>query len=156
MAAGVSQVSLLTPLGHLTVFAEDGAVVALDFGRGAPTDDPPDPAAIRARDQLNAYFNGTLRDFDLPLRPAGSPFEQTVWQAMRRIPHGETRTYGDLAAAIGGVARAVGGACGANPIPIIIPCHRVLGAGGRLVGYSGGEGPETKQALLRLEGALLI
>lgn len=150
----MAHISLLTPLGALTVFADEGAIVAIDFGR-APTG-PTSPLLIEAQRQLNAYFDGRLRAFDLPCAPSGTPFQQAVWQALCRIPYGTTATYGEIAAQTGGVARAVGGACGGNPIPIVIPCHRVLGAGGRLIGYSGGEGPETKQALLRLEGAMLL
>ena len=89
----------------------------------------------------------------MPLAPAGSGFRQRVWQAMQAIPVGETRSYGALARALGSAPRAVGGACGANPIPILIPCHRVV-AGGGLGGYSGGAGLATKIALLKLEGAL--
>src|SRR3546814_5058866 len=87
---------------------------------------------------------------DLRFR-GGSAFERAIWQAMLEIPWGETRSYGDLAALSGGVARAVGGACGRNPIPIVVPCHRVVGAGGRLVGFSGAEGVATKQWLLDFE-----
>ena len=151
----MAHTSLLTPVGYLSVFGEDGKLVALEFGRALPDEDS-DAVTEAARDQLNAYFDGRLRDFDLPLAPGGSDFQHAVWDAMLRIPFGGTRTYGDIANELGVTARAVGSACGANPIPVIIPCHRVLGQGGRLIGYSGGEGPETKQILLRLEGALLI
>lgn len=102
--------------------------------------------------QLEAYFAGTLKHFDLPLSPAGSRFQQRVYAEMRGIAHGDTRTYGDIADAVGCSAQAVGQACGANPIPVIIPCHRVLAANG-LGGYSGAGGVETKVALLRHEGA---
>ena len=91
---------------------------------------------------------------DLPMQPAGTAFQRRVWQAMLDIPYGHTRTYGELTESAGGVARAVGVACGANPIPILIPCHRVVAQNG-LGGYSGDGGVETKVALLRLEGALL-
>src|SRR5690606_21932567 len=93
-----------------------------------------------------------------PLAPAGSPFEQKVWAAMQRIPYGTTQRYGEIARLVGGVPRAVGVACGRNPIPIIIPCHRIIGtsaSGNRLGGYSGRGGAETKQFLLGLEGAAL-
>ncbi|MGB0747591.1 MAG: methylated-DNA--[protein]-cysteine S-methyltransferase [Magnetospiraceae bacterium] len=138
------------PFGYLTVFAENDQITVLEFGR-AP--DPVETPLLRtARDQLAAYLQGKLTNFDLPLAPAGTPFQQRVWDAMRRIPFGATRRYGDLAQELNSAARAVGGACGANPIPILIPCHRVLAAGGRLGGYSGGDGLPTKAALLRLEG----
>jgi methylated-DNA-[protein]-cysteine S-methyltransferase len=143
------QISLLTPLGALTLSEEDGAIVALDWGRGRDQEETPGLRA--AADQLQDYFDGRRAQFDLPLAPFGSPFRQRVWAALRAIPPGETRGYGDLARALGTAARAVGGANGANPIPIIIPCHRVVGAGGALGGYSGGEGPQTKRYLLDLE-----
>jgi methylated-DNA-[protein]-cysteine S-methyltransferase len=150
----VAHLSLLTPLGFLTVFAENAMIVAVDFGRTPEGEST--PMLVEAKRQIDAYFNGRLRAFDLPLAPAGGEFQQGVWRALCRIPYGATATYGDIARQVGGGARAVGGACGGNPIPIVIPCHRVLGAGGRLVGYSGGEGAETKRALLRLEGAMLL
>lgn len=146
------QLSLHSPVGDLTVSEENGAIVALDWGWGRDQDTT--PLLRRTRDQLNAYFDGDATDFDLPLEPAGSPFQRRVWTAMREIPAGGTETYGSLADRIDGIARAVGTACGRNPIPIIIPCHRVVAANG-LGGYSGDGGLETKVALLRLEGALL-
>ncbi len=106
-----------------------------------------------AHAQLAAYFDGTLTQFDLPLRVTGSDFQRAVCDAMVAIPYGETLTYGEIAKLTGNSAQAVGNACGGNPIPIIIPCHRVMGAGGKLVGFSGAGGVETKVQLLRLEGA---
>lgn len=105
---------------------------------------------------MSAYFDGKLEKFNLPLAPAGTEFQRGVWQAMTQIPYGQTQTYGDLAADSGSLARAVGGACGKNPIPIIIPCHRVMGGGGKLTGFSGGAGPESKVFLLKLEGAMFL
>ena len=102
--------------------------------------------------QLSAYFDGKLTEFELPLAPAGSRFQQRVYQAMLDIERGRTKTYGDLAQLVDGSAQAVGQACGANPIAIIIPCHRVVAANG-LGGYSGAGGIETKIELLRIEGA---
>jgi methylated-DNA-[protein]-cysteine S-methyltransferase len=147
------QLSLLTPLGALTLSEDDGAIVALDWGRGR--DQQETPVLRAAADQLQDYFDGQRVRFDLPLAPFGSPFRQRVWAALRAIPPGETRGYGDLARELGTAARAIGGANGANPIPIIIPCHRVVGAGGALGGYSGGEGPQTKRFLLELERRML-
>jgi methylated-DNA-[protein]-cysteine S-methyltransferase len=143
--------SMPSPIGHLTIEERDEKIVAISWanrpaGNGSPL-------LAEAARQLQAYFDGTLSRFDLPLAPSGSPFEQRVWAAMLRIPYGETRCYGDLAANIRSAPRAVGGACGKNPIPIVIPCHRVLAKAG-LGGYSGSGGLDTKQALLRLEGAL--
>ena len=106
-----------------------------------------------AKAQIEAYFAGTRRTFDLPLRVEGSEFQRAVCAAMLEIPHGETRTYGEIARDLGQSAQAVGRACGHNPIPVLIPCHRVMGAGGKLTGYSGQGGVETKLALLRHEGA---
>jgi len=143
--------SIASPLGPLTALEEDGALVALEFGRAPGGGETPLLAEVRR--QIDAYFDGRLRRFSLPLAAAGSPFQKAVWAALTAIPYGETRTYGDIAARLGSAARAVGGACARNPIPIVIPCHRVLGATGRLTGYSGAEGIATKRALLALEGA---
>ena len=150
--------SMNSPVGPLTLFEEAGALIVLEWGRVPAAN--ASPLLTEATRQLTAYFDGQLEDFDLPLNPAGTEFQQRVWSAMREIPYGRTETYGDLAKRIGAdgntSARAVGGACGANPLPILIPCHRVTGAGGRLTGYSAGEGVETKRNLLRLEGAQLL
>ena len=116
-----------------------------------------DDAALRpVAEQLAGYFDGRLREFTLPLAPRGTPFQLVVWQALRRIGYGEVRTYAQVAAAIGRptAVRAVGAANGANPIAVVIPCHRVIGANGKLVGYGGGL--ELKHRLLQLEGVALI
>jgi len=143
--------SIPSPVGQLTIDEENEAIVAIRWadmpaGNGSPL-------LAEAARQLDAYFAGRLSHFDLPLAPAGSPFEARVWAAMQQIPYGETRSYGDLASAIGSAPRPVGRACGHNPIPIVIPCHRVLARGG-LGGYSGAGGLATKTRLLALEGAL--
>ncbi len=147
-------VSMKSPVGVLTLFADTDALIAVEWGR-AP-DPAPTPLLREAVAQLEAYFRGRLTSFELPLRLSGSPFQRAVWALMGDIPYGVTRTYGDLARMLDNAPRAVGGACGRNPVPIIVPCHRVLGAGGRMTGYSGGAGVETKQALLRLEGVNLL
>ena len=144
-----------SPLGRLTLFEEDGALSALDFG-GQRSVGGPTKLLLQAKRQLDAYFAGKLHDFDLAMTPHGSAFERRVWQLMTEIPYGETRSYGELAQALAAAPRAVGQACGRNPLPILIPCHRVLAAGGALGGYSGGAGVETKRGLLMLEGALLV
>ncbi|MBV9584441.1 MAG: methylated-DNA--[protein]-cysteine S-methyltransferase [Alphaproteobacteria bacterium] len=144
--------SLSSPVGPLTIEEKDDKIVAISWGNGRAGNGS--PLLDEAARQLQAYFDGNLSDFDLPLAPAGSPFEKRVWAAMQRIPYGETRCYGDLAEAIHSAPRAVGGACGKNPIPIVIPCHRVLAKSG-MGGYSGRGGLKTKQALLRLEGTVL-
>lgn len=146
--------SLESPFGRLTLSEEAEALVALAWGgraAGRPT-----PLLREARRQLLAYFAGHRRQFELPLAPRGSPAELRVWQLMAAIPYGETRSYGGLGQALGLSPRAIGQACGRNPLPILLPCHRVTGSGGRLGGYSGGAGRETKRRLLQLEGALLL
>ena len=142
------QLSFHTPLGAISVSEEDGALVALDWGWGRDQDAT--ALLCAAREQLQAYFDGTLARFSLPLALAGTVYRKRVWLALADIPFGQTRSYGVLAARVGGSARAVGGAVGRNPLPIILPCHRVVGAAG-LGGYSGGEGLNSKRALLRLE-----
>jgi methylated-DNA-[protein]-cysteine S-methyltransferase len=143
--------------GPLTLVADDGVLCGLYMTdqRHRPSeetfgerDDRPFGEAI---DQLKAYFAGELKDFTLPLRLHGTPFQRSVWDQLRKIPYGETRSYGQLAAALGnpGASRAVGLANGKNPIGIIVPCHRVIGAGGSLTGYGGGL--PRKQRLLDFE-----
>ncbi len=142
--------SLSSPFGVLSVFVEDGAVVALDWGRAGQAADGEGLERVVA--ELEAYLSGRPMSFSVPVNPTGGAFQRRVWQRLRDIPWGTTVTYGDLARALGTAPRAVAGACARNPIPIIIPCHRVVGAGGALGGYSGGEGIATKAALLTLEG----
>lgn len=142
--------SMHSPLGPLTVTEEDSVIVRLDWGWSRDTEET--GLLALARDQLDEYFHGSRQRFALPLSPAGTAYQKTVWTHMARIPFGRTESYAGLARNIGSAARAVGMACAANPIPIFIPCHRVVGANGQLAGYSGGEGPVTKQFLLELEG----
>ncbi|WP_342078458.1 methylated-DNA--[protein]-cysteine S-methyltransferase [Yoonia sp. SS1-5] len=139
-----------SPVGPLGADAEDGAITRLIWGHAGTLQDG--PLFEKAQQQLAAYFAGQLKSFDLPLRPRGSAFQQAFYAALCAIPFGETRTYGDLAGDLDVSAQAIGQACGANPIAIFIPCHRVLAANG-LGGYSGHGGIEAKVALLRLEGA---
>ena len=148
----MSYLAYNSPVGPLTLFEEDGVIIAVEWGWPPESEDAPAPVLERARDQLDACFEGRLKEFDLPLAPMGTAFQKKVWQAMSRIPFGATRTYGDLADELGTSPRALGGACGRNPIPIIIPCHRILGSNGGLGGYSGMDGTDTKAFLLRLEG----
>lgn len=138
-----------TPLGDLTVSEEDGAIVALDWGWAR--DQAETPLLLRARAQIEQYLDGERTGFDLPLSPSGSPYRRRVWAALREIPPGATRTYAEIARVAGGSARSVGQANGANPIPVLIPCHRVVAASGRIGGYSGGDGLDTKRFLLHLE-----
>jgi len=141
--------SVTTPLGRLTLVAGGDSLVALRWGGQG---DDRTPLLQRAADQVTAYFAGGLQGFDLPLTLDVGVLQSQVQRAMLDIPYGETRTYGDIARALGAPAQAIGQACGANRLPILIPCHRVLGANG-LGGYSGQGGVEAKVALLRLEGA---
>ncbi len=142
------QLSLHTPVGDVTVFEDDGAIIALEWG-WVP-DQSPSALLEHARDQLDAYFDGALRTFDLPLAPVGTSYRRAVWAALCRIPYDETRTYIEIARIAGGSPRSVGQANGHNPIPLIIPCHRVVAAG-HIGGYSGGDGLDTKRWLLALE-----
>ena len=142
------QLSLHSPIGDLTISEEAGQIVALDWGWGR--DQNATPLLARAKTALDDYFDGAALPDDLPLAPGGSVYRQSVWRALRQIPAGETRTYRQIANVAGGSARSVGGANARNPIPILIPCHRVVAAVG-LGGYSGGDGLATKQALLTLE-----
>jgi methylated-DNA-[protein]-cysteine S-methyltransferase len=134
---------LPSPIGPLRVVAEDGAIVGLFM-----EDRPPPPTQVRDADplleeacrQLAAWFAGERTAFDLPLRPPGTPFQRAVWAALEAIPYGETRSYSQIAAGVGrpSAVRAVGAANGQNPIAVIVPCHRVIGASGALTGYGGG------------------
>lgn len=157
----------LSPIGQLLLTADDTALVALRFcdeGRSCLlTDDAAcnDHAILQAaKHWLDVYFSGQEPSFMPPLRPVGTEFQQEVWQLLRAIPYGKTTTYGEIAAALAarhGIprmsAQAVGGAVGRNPLPIFIPCHRVVGSGGKLTGYSGGLG--KKQFLLSNEHIVL-
>ncbi len=147
----MTRLTVDSPIGSLTLEATDGAITSLDWGSDG-TDDTRSNILQEARAQLDAYFAGRLQVFDLPLAPAGTAFQKSVWREMSKIPYGETLHYGDLARRLDTAARAVGGACGRNPIPVIIPCHRVV-AGNGLGGYSGKGHLETKRYLLKHEGA---
>lgn len=141
--------SIASFLGPLTVVEDRSAITAISWEAGS-TDET--PLLIEACRQLEAYFRKELNDFDLPLRPLGDAFQQTVNDAMRAIPYGETMEYGEIARKLGSMPQPVGNACGRNSIPIVIPCHRVVGAAG-LGGFSAPGGVETKVALLKHEGA---
>lgn len=151
-----------SPYGRLTLVAVDGALCGLymtdqrhrppeeSFGARATPDEEPFAETVR---QLTAYFTGERTDFELPLHLDGTPFQREVWAGLLRIPYGETRTYGELARALGKphASRAVGLANGKNPLGIVVPCHRVVGADGSLTGYGGGL--DRKRRLLEAEGA---
>jgi methylated-DNA-[protein]-cysteine S-methyltransferase len=147
-----------SPLGPLVLVGTKDALTAIWLPSGQDADLRPEPGWVEtvapfreAIRQLNAYFAGSLRQFDLPLAPEGTPFQQRVWGALREIPYGETVSYGAIARRIGKPAavRAVGAANGRNPLAIVVPCHRVIGSDGRLVGYGGGL--PAKSLLLELE-----
>lgn len=158
---------LETPIGKLLAASQDDAIHVIRFASGpkglsGAASGEPRPDWKRAssqsgavlselKRQLDAYFDGALRDFDLPLAPQGTEFQRSVWRALREIPYGRTISYGTLAQRVGRprAARAVGAANGRNPLPIVIPCHRVIGSSGRLTGFGGGL--DTKQRLLELE-----
>ncbi len=143
------QLTVDTPTGPVILSETDGAISGLTWGRGGS--DHTD-LLDHAAEQITAYFQDPTFAFDLPLTVSGSDFQRAVCDAMRAIPVGYTRTYGEIARDIGAPSQAVGQACGGNPIAIIIPCHRVLGANS-LGGFSGAGGVETKVALLKHEGA---
>lgn len=143
-----------SPIGPLGVGEEDGAITLILFAGQRPPEgycEGETPLLREAWEQLDRYFAGELRQFSLPLAPAGTPFQRAVWRALEEIPYGETCSYGEIARRVGRpqASRAVGGANHRNPIPIVIPCHRVIGAGGTLTGYGGGL--DRKGLLLDLE-----
>lgn len=142
-----------SPFGKMQLDWEDGAVTALRLARDGICEGTPNELTARVFRQLDEYFSGTRRTFDFPCRLRGTPFQKRVWAALREIPYGETRSYKQLAEAIGqpNACRAVGMANHANPILIAVPCHRVICADGSPGGYAGGA--EMKKALLRLEQA---
>jgi methylated-DNA-[protein]-cysteine S-methyltransferase len=145
-----------TPLGDAVLTGDEHHLTGLSFATDAPLPGERDDARFTdATHQLREYFAGERTAFDVPLRLEGSDFEQAVWAALTRIPYGQTITYGDLADSLGRptAARAVGAANGRNPIALIVPCHRVIGAGGALTGYA--YGVDRKRTLLELEGVLL-
>ena len=150
-----STTMLASPVGPLRLVGDGTALTAVEFSGGLVTEKATatqDPLLVEARRQLVAYFAGELREFDLPLAPSGTEFQLRVWEQLRRIPFGTTASYGDIAARLGmppGASRAVGLANGANPLAIIVPCHRVIGSDGTLVGYGGGL--LRKRFLLSLE-----
>ncbi len=146
-----------SPIGQLFATSDGKRITAIGFSSDPPACDPEpswqeDHLVFQAlNDQLESYFSGQLRVFTLPLAPAGTPFQMKVWQCLRQIPYGQTLSYGQVADRIGKprASRAVGAACGQNPLSIVVPCHRVVGHTGKLVGFGGGL--ETKQKLLTLE-----
>lgn len=151
--SAISRRSFPSPFGFITITAEDDKIIAVELckkvssvGSSKVLDD--------AGKQLALYLKGSLPMFSLPLKVSGTPFQLAVWKAIAKVPFGKTVSYGKIAAAIGKplAARAVGAAVGANPTPLLVGCHRVLGSNGSLTGYSGGQGIKTKKLLLEHEG----
>lgn len=141
-----------TPMGGLRLHAHAGLLTAIDFDAQPRGRRVPDSVLDAAESQLAEYFRGERTEFDLPLASEGSEFQQKVWAELRQIPYGQTATYGDIARRLGYepvISRAVGVANASNPLPIVVPCHRVIGSDGKLTGYAGGI--DRKQALLELE-----
>ncbi len=141
-----------SPIGGLRLHVDAGLLTAIAFDADPVGRPVADPLLDRAQAQLQEYFDGERREFDLPLAADGTEFQKKVWSYLRTIPYGETTSYGRIATDLGyqpGISRAVGAANGANPLPIVVPCHRVIGADGKLTGYAGGLG--RKQILLDLE-----
>jgi methylated-DNA-[protein]-cysteine S-methyltransferase len=159
MSETLMHTTIESPVGDLLLIGDGERVLGLHMqdgrrpGRAAPGSVRSDEPFAEVREQLRQYFAGERREFDLPLAPAGTPFQERVWRALREIPYGETASYRELAERIGRptASRAVGTANGRNPVSIIVPCHRVIGASGALTGYAGGV--ERKRFLLELEGS---
>ena len=151
-----SLIAFKTPIGLVRVFESNGKVSAIDIAaQGSKVTASSSPVLNLAKAELEKYFDGELTRFTFPLDiSGGTEFQQSVWKEIQKIKFGEVKTYRDIAEAIGKplASRAVGGAVGSNPIPLVIGCHRVLGSSGKITGYSGGEGLPTKRILLKLEG----
>lgn len=141
-----------SPVGGLRLHASAGLLTRIDFGADAVGTATPDPILDLAQRELSEYFDGTRTEFSVPIASDGTEFQQKVWNAVRKVPYGQVASYGEIAQRLGydgTVSRAVGAANGANPIPIIVPCHRIVGSDGTLTGYAGGV--ERKRILLELE-----
>lgn len=156
--SGQAACVVASPIGPLRLVSDGAALTAIDFHARGRRDAarPDDPLLREAAAQLAAYFARRLRVFDVPLAPHGTPFRRAVWEALLGVPWGTTAAYGEIARRIGRprAVRAVGAANGANPLPIVIPCHRIVGADGSLTGYAGGL--SVKERLLALEGVTLV
>ena len=140
-----------TPIGAVRLVEEGGSIIRIELTEAAGTSSAPTPLLREAEHQITALLRGERRQLDFPIRMMGTPFQQCVWRALQQIPYGATRTYGAIATAIGNprASRAVGMACNKNPLLLIVPCHRVVGTGGKLIGFA--YGTEAKRWLLELE-----
>ena len=145
-----------SPIGIVRLTEEDGAIIRIELTDTADAPITPTPLLGEAEQQIMAYLEGKRQQLDFPIRMVGTPFQQRVWRALQQIPYGTTRTYGEIATAIGNprASRAVGMACNKNPLLLIVPCHRVVGAGGKLIGFA--YGTDAKQWLLELEKPILL
>ncbi|MGB3998107.1 MAG: methylated-DNA--[protein]-cysteine S-methyltransferase [Bacilli bacterium] len=146
----MTTITFKTPLGAMYAVEKGGAITEIGLGEKKDAS-PPAPVLLTARRQLEEYFAGNRQTFELPIALSGTAFQVAVWECLLKIPYGKTATYGEIAESLGKkkATRAVGAACGANPLMIVVPCHRVIGKNGRLTGYAGGLA--VKDALLRLE-----
>ncbi len=151
MSSHIAAVHFTSPLGEMTLYGTEYALTRLSFSKQPLPDTPPFPLLSKGKQHIFEYLNGQRLSLHLPLAPEGTPFQQRVWKALLAIPYGETRSYKDIATIIGNprAARAVGMANNKNPLPILIPCHRVIGASGKLTGYAGSL--QIKHMLLMLE-----
>ena len=138
-----------SPVGLLALVASGRAITSLEWRRAGSNQKT--KTLLLVKKELTQYFSGELTEFTVPLAPSGTPFQRRVWKTIVEIPFGERRTYRDIANILNSSPRAVGGACGRNPIPIIVPCHRVVGSSGSLTGYTGADGITTKSFLLEHE-----
>ena len=145
----ISYISFLSQVGWITVFEKSKKIISVEWGQAK--NHPETPLLAEARRQLTEYFNKERKKFTIPLELTGTNFQKSVWYNISKIPYGKTNTYGEIAKKLNSAARAIGNACGKNPIPIFIPCHRVMGSNNKLTGFSGGSGIKTKEALLHLE-----
>ncbi len=147
----MNQIVVVSPIGPLEIIEENGAISFLKFGRTRSYVSEGTALLMEAKEQLQNYFNRHSVDFDLPLAPAATLFQEKMRAYMLAIPAGETRSYGEAAEFLSSAPRSAGQACRLNPIPVIVPCHRIIAADGQLRGYSGGKGLQTKRFLLNLE-----
>jgi len=149
----INYMSYLTSLGTITAFSEENAIIAIEWGQ---IENPqPNELLIALGKQLELYFDGKLENFNVKVKAKGTTYQKAVWNEMLTIPYGQTRTYTEISKRLSSSPRAVGTACGKNPIPIIIPCHRIISTNGSMGGYSAGSGITTKINLLNLEGAII-
>ena len=143
-----------SPIGIVRLTEEGGAITRIELSDAIDASSAPTPLLHEAERQIMAYLDGKRQQLDFPIRMIGTPFQQRVWRALQQIPYGTTRTYGEIATAIGNprASRAVGMACNKNPLLLIVPCHRIVGANGKLTGFA--YGTDAKQWLLELESVL--